>query len=107
MTNDPDDRHVLATAVHAHAEVVVTFNVDDFPAASCEPHFIEAQHPDEFTRYLVDLDAGAVWEAIQRMAGRKVNPPQTPEEVLAHLEGEYLPQSMSLLREWFEDLNPS
>lgn len=31
MTNDPKDRHVLAAAVRANAEVVVTFNIRDFP----------------------------------------------------------------------------
>jgi hypothetical protein len=32
MTNDPKDRHVLATAVAAGSELIVTFNLDDFPA---------------------------------------------------------------------------
>lgn len=31
MTNDPKDRHVLAAAVRASAEVIVTFNTGDFP----------------------------------------------------------------------------
>jgi predicted nucleic acid-binding protein len=30
MTNDPKDRHVLAAAVRANAEVLVTFNMSDF-----------------------------------------------------------------------------
>lgn len=33
MTNEPKDRHVLATAVGANAEVMVTFNLRDFSAA--------------------------------------------------------------------------
>jgi len=31
MANDPKDRHVLAAAVRANAEVLVTFNIRDFP----------------------------------------------------------------------------
>lgn len=37
MTNDPKDRHVLAAAVRAHAEVIVTFNVTDFPNLRSSP----------------------------------------------------------------------
>lgn len=103
MTNDTADRHVLASAVHAGAEVVVTFNLKHFPAESCEPHFIEAQHPDEFTGYLVDLSPDAVWHAIEKMASRKQNPPLTSQDVLQHLENKYLPKSMGLLRSWLED----
>jgi hypothetical protein len=40
------DRHVLALAVHVEADSIVTFNVRDFPAVSCEPYGIEAMDPD-------------------------------------------------------------
>lgn len=45
---DPDDRHVLAAAVKAHAEVLVTFNGKDFPAEALAPWGVEAKHPDDF-----------------------------------------------------------
>jgi hypothetical protein len=47
MTNDPKDRHVAAAATQSGAQVIVTFNLKDFPAASLS-EWIEAQHPDEF-----------------------------------------------------------
>ena len=37
MTNDPKDRHVLAAAVKAGAEVVVTNNISDFPGLGVPP----------------------------------------------------------------------
>ena len=48
MENDAGDRHVLASAVHADARIIVTFNLRHFPESALEPWLIEAQHPDEF-----------------------------------------------------------
>ena len=31
---DPDDRHVLAAAIHCNASVIVTANLKDFPATA-------------------------------------------------------------------------
>lgn len=45
---DPDDRHVLAAAIHAGAQVIVTRNLRDFPPQTLDPWGIEAQHPDAF-----------------------------------------------------------
>lgn len=37
VTNDPKDRHVLAAAIRAKCEVIVTFNLKDFGAESLAP----------------------------------------------------------------------
>ena len=52
MTNQEKDRHVLAAAVKTACEVIVTYNLKDFPEESLKPFGIEAMHPDEF---LIDL----------------------------------------------------
>lgn len=49
MINDPKDRHVLA-AVRANAEVIVTFNVRDFPGAALKPYDVVAVHPTSSAR---------------------------------------------------------
>ena len=35
---DPDDRHVLAAALEAQAQVIVTYNLRDFPTSALHPH---------------------------------------------------------------------
>jgi predicted nucleic acid-binding protein len=45
---DPDDRHVLAAAIRAGAQVIVTMNLDDFPESALAPFSVEALHPDDF-----------------------------------------------------------
>jgi predicted nucleic acid-binding protein len=48
MTCDPKDRHVLAAAVRSNAEVIVTFNLQDFPLESVAHYDIDVVHPAEF-----------------------------------------------------------
>ena len=48
MTNDEKDRHVLAAAVRAGVNQVVTRNTRDFPQLSADPYEIEIRDPDEF-----------------------------------------------------------
>lgn len=43
---DYGDRHVLAAAMGCEAEIIVTFNLKDFPTEVLKPFGIEAQHPD-------------------------------------------------------------
>ncbi|MGH3168611.1 MAG: PIN domain-containing protein [Trebonia sp.] len=45
---DPKDRHVLAAAIKTGAQVIVTRNLKDFPAADLNPWDIEAKSPDAF-----------------------------------------------------------
>ncbi len=48
MTNDPKDRHVLAAAVLAGADYLVTYNLKDFPVRSYEDYNLSVLHPDDF-----------------------------------------------------------
>lgn len=100
---DPDDRQVLAAAIRADAEVIVTFNLKDFPADMLASHNIEAQHPDEFLVSLFDAAPGPVCGAVKRQRDGLRNPPKTAEELLATLESQGLVQTVSRLRP-FADL---
>ena len=72
---DSKDRHVLAAAIRCGAAVIVTFNQRDFPPSALKPFGIEAQHPDEFVEYLLDLDPAAVVTAAKRQRAQLTNPP--------------------------------
>lgn len=57
---DKDDRHVLAAAIKGRCDLIVTMNIKDFPAEELDKYGIEAQHPDDFIFYLMDLVPEAV-----------------------------------------------
>jgi predicted nucleic acid-binding protein len=72
---DPDDRHVVAAAIHCNASVIVTFNERDFPADQLATFEIEVLHPDHFIRNLLGLNQAAVIAAAQKHRSTLKNPP--------------------------------
>lgn len=65
---DRDDRHVLAAAIHAEAQVIVTRNLRDFPAHALSPWGIESQHPDDFLTRLHKAHPGALGGIVTAIA---------------------------------------
>jgi hypothetical protein len=100
---DPDDRHVLAAAIHAGAEAIITFNLEDFPANTLATHGIAAMHPDEFVVALFDATPGTVCDAVKRQRESLKNPPKTAEVLLAKVENQGLFQTVARLKQ-FTDL---
>lgn len=98
---DPDDRHVLAVAVRAKAQVIVTFNERDFPADTLAGFDVVAQHPDVFLRHLIDLQPALVRTRIEQMLQGWRQPPNTPEAFIDTLERTGLPDTAAALRELF------
>jgi len=80
---DPDDRHVLAAAITAEAEIIVTFNTRDFPAAALASHGLVAQHPDEFLQGFIATMPTQFMAVVRRCIGRLTNPPVTAAVYLA------------------------
>lgn len=97
---DPDDRHVLAAAIRAGADVIVTYNLADFPDQVLEPLGIQATHPDAFVTRLLKLDAPAVCAAARRRRLSLKNPPKTVDEFLDSLAQQQLPNTVAWLREY-------
>jgi len=98
---DPDDRHVLAAAIRAKAQVIVTFNERDFPADTLAGFDLAAQHPDVFLRHLVDLQPALVRVRIEQMLQGWRQPPNTPDAFIDALERAGLPETAAVLRELF------
>lgn len=95
---DPDDRHVVAAAVRAGAQVIVTSNLKDFPEKELQKYDIDPLSPDEFVRAQLDLSRDAVYAALQQIADSWRNPPGTIDDVLDRLERSGLALSVAELR---------
>ena len=94
---DDDDRHVLAAAIRSGSELIVTFNLKDFPATELSKYDVEAQHPDVFIEHLIDLDSGKAISAFKALVSSLKNPPKMEKEVLKILEANGLKKSVDLL----------
>jgi predicted nucleic acid-binding protein len=94
---DPDDRHVLAAAITAAADVIVTFNLKDFPATVLAPYGVEAQHPDAFLQSLVATMPLQVLASARDCVSRLARPPLTADSYLQILRRTGLPQTAAFL----------
>jgi predicted nucleic acid-binding protein len=59
MTNEPKDRHVLATAVKCGAHSIVSDNTKHFPKEALVPYGLECLTADDFMRHQYHLDPDA------------------------------------------------
>lgn len=87
LSCDPKDRHVLAAAVRSDAAAIVTFNINDFPAASIEPFEIEVIDPDTFLLDQLDLAPMPVIDELRQQAAANTRETKTLPgllDVLAH-----------------------
>jgi len=95
---DPNDRHVVAAAIRAQAQMIVTTNLRDFPVRELEKWDIEAKHPDDFLVDQFHLDAIALHVIVQQIADDTVRPPLTFGDVLEGLDRCGVTQAAALLR---------
>jgi predicted nucleic acid-binding protein len=95
---DPNDRHVLAAAIHASASTIVTYNLKDFPKRSLSQYGIEVEHPDNFVSGLFEAEPERVCHAIQRLRRGLKNPPVSVDKYLITLEQQKLLRTVHKLR---------
>ena len=82
LRNHAKDRHVVAAAVQARAEVITTLNIRDFEPL---PEGLEAQSPDEFLCNVFDRVPDEFTEMLREQASDLVRPPVTFDELLERL----------------------
>lgn len=97
---DPDDRHVVAAAIHCGASLIVTFNLKDFPEDALRPHGLEAAHPDDFVFDLFDLYPAVVVQAAASHRQTLKNPAMSVEDYLDCLLKQRLTQTVDKLRQY-------
>jgi hypothetical protein len=95
---DPDDRHVVAAAICAGAQVIITFNLVDFPKKYLAQHGIEAQHPDLFLRNLLGISPVRIMRVVRETRLSLKNPPRSVNEYLETLERQSLSKTVQYLR---------
>jgi predicted nucleic acid-binding protein len=95
---DPDDRHVLAAAIKAGAQVIVTANLKDFPADDLRPWNVEAKSPDDFVLDQIHINDKVVFACVQQIADSRKRRPASVRDVLGELERSGLVQSVAALR---------
>jgi hypothetical protein len=94
---DPDRRPVLAAAIRAGAQVIVTTAVRDFPSEDLAEFGVEARTPDDFVLDQITIDDRVVFACVQDIASCRVSP-HTAADILAELENTGLVASVAALR---------
>jgi len=83
MPNQQQDRHVVAAAVRAGAQLILTMNLKDFEPL---PSGIEAQDPEEFLCGLFDLKADGITKILEQQSKALRHPPLSVEKLLSSLK---------------------
>ena len=98
--HDENDRHVLAAAIQTKAEIILTFNLRDFPNDILEKHNLKAISPDKLLSELFDSNEENFNLAFERQLKSLKNPPKTAEELLQILESQRLEKTIEKLRNY-------
>lgn len=101
---DPDDCHVKAAAIKCGADLIITFNLDDFPEQTLSIYGLGACHPDLFLVDQLNLDAERVCMAMRQHRASLRNPPKTAEEYLVTLEEQGLSSFSQAVRHYAAEL---
>ncbi|RSX52390.1 PIN domain-containing protein [Bifidobacterium callimiconis] len=95
---DAGDRHVAAAAHNGDADVIVTFNLKDFPANQLAKIGLSARHPDAFLTGIAEAYPERAIKAMTELVASKKHPPRTMREELERLEHSGMPGFAHMMR---------
>jgi len=97
---DENDRHIVAAAIKAQADSIITFNLDDFPDDVLENCNLVAIHPDEFLEDMFYIERSVCIRAAQKHRSSLKKRPLTTSEYLMHMRTQKLPKFVNCLRQY-------
>jgi hypothetical protein len=83
---------VVSTAICGRADVIVTFNLKDYPHDALEAFNLDVIHPDYFLLNQLDLAPKNIVEVIREQASHARYPKLDPVDLLARLAKAGVPQ---------------
>lgn len=83
---DLNDRHVVAAGIVSKSDLIVTFNLKDFPQKYLDQFDITMIDPDSFICGLYEMDKEKVIRGFENQLASLRNPPKTREELKATLK---------------------
>lgn len=82
---DPDDRHVVAAAIEAEADWIVTWNLRDFPQSTLRTYGLSAITPDLLLLQLLEKRESETRRVLKETRLSLKNPEKSVAEYLATL----------------------
>ena len=82
---DADDRHIVAAAITGNCDVIVTFNLKDFPNSALATYGLIAVHPDSFILQCFVGSPDSSLTALQQQHESLRSPPCTMADLLQKL----------------------
>jgi predicted nucleic acid-binding protein len=102
---DPDDEHVLAAAVTAKADVLLTFNLRDFPRNSLEKFGVEILHPDDYLLGQAAMDRESTLRAIGSLLEDYDKPQLTAEQFALGMSKEECPKFAEFVMDYQREID--
>lgn len=99
---DENDRHVLAAAIECKADVIVTYNLSDFPVERMLPHQISVLLPDQFVSLISDSNPVLLRNALEAMVKARKFPPVTLNTLVDMIAERGMKTSASKIRQLLE-----